>query len=93
MAKLKLGQVTAKRAYEIADSLHKKAQNQAGAMKFAMQRVESAKSNDEKAKAYSILDALERGKDYHYSKADRIKQAADKAMGRDMPLPSSDKLF
>lgn len=93
MAKLKLGQVTAKRAYEIADSLHKKAQNQAGAMDFAVQRLKSAKTPSEKSIASSILDGLGKSSNYNYSKAERIKQAADKAMGRDMPLPSSDKLF
>lgn len=84
MAKqFKKGQVSATRAYQIADSLTKKAQLQAGATdykgaKFPKQLLSSSEAN--------------------YQKAERIRSAADKAMkkataGRDTPLPSSDGII
>jgi hypothetical protein len=96
----KKGQISAKRAYEISDSLKKKAQYQAGAMDFAVDRFKSAKNPAEKSKATSILDGLAKSSDYNYQKSDRLKSRADQAMdkanaqkNRDMPLPSSDGIM
>lgn len=96
----KKGQISAKRTYEIADSLNKKAQYQAGAMDFAVDRLKKSKSPAEKSKATSILNGLARSSDYNYQKSDRLKSIADAAMakanaqkGRDTPLPSSDGII
>lgn len=95
---LKKGQVTAKRAYEMADSLQKKAQFQAGAMDFEAQRLKYAKTPQEKADATSILEGLSRVSNHNYAKADRYRNNANKAVakataGRDTPLPSSDGII
>jgi hypothetical protein len=82
---LKKGQVTAKRAYEIADSLDKREQ-------FL---------DINKTTLTPINERGERRlEEYYKNKADakRIRSAADKAVakattGRDMPLPSSDGIM
>lgn len=96
----KTGQVSAKRAYEMSDSLKKKAQYQAGAMDFAVDRLKRAKNPAEKSNATSVLNGLARSSDYNYQKSDRLKSRADAAMakanaqkGRDTPLPSSDGII
>jgi hypothetical protein len=99
MAKMKPGQISAKRAYEISDSLKSKAQYQAGAMDFAAKRLKSAKTPIEKKQAGSILEGLSRSSEYNYQKSDRLKSRADQAMnnvnaaGRDTPLPSSEGMM
>ena len=83
MAKIfKKGQISATRAYQLADSLTKKAQLQAGATDY---------------KDVKYPKELLKNSEANYQKAERLKSLADKAMnkakGRDVPLPSSDKLF
>lgn len=97
---MKPGQITAKRAYELSDSLKSKAQYQAGAMDFAANRLKSAKTPMEKKQAGSILEGLSRSSEYNYQKSDRLKSRADQAMakanaaiGRDTPLPSSEGIM
>lgn len=80
MAKMKPGQISAKRAYEMSDSLKSKAQYQAGAMDFAANRLKSAKTPVEKKQAGSILEGLSRSSEYNYQKSDRLKSRADQAM-------------
>lgn len=115
MAKqFKKGQISATRAYEIADSLMKNANS---TKRFALQQKsigESAVKNKVGDKKIPVSDPRDvttwgntlSGKDriklaqklINQSKTDStksvlIKKAADKAIGRDIPLPSSDKLF
>lgn len=100
MAKQKAAKVPVTRVRQIADSLNKKAQYQAGAMDFAVDRLKKSKSPAEKSIATSILNGLARSSDYNYQKSDRLKSIADAAMakanaqkGRDTPLPSSDGII
>jgi hypothetical protein len=87
MAKLfKKGQVSAKKAYQIADSLKNVSYTD-----HSISR-EYKKEGNDKASAEWYRSAISA-----HQKSDRIKQAADnavnKAKGRDIPLPPSDKLF
>jgi hypothetical protein len=63
--KFKPGQISAKRTYEIADSLTKKAQLQAGATDFGRAKYPK-----------ELLQSSEA----NYQKADRLRSLADKAM-------------
>jgi hypothetical protein len=108
MAKLKKGQVSATRAYEIADSLkgNASAARKSGYMYLSGgEKLKGTKKStyvpgfgiqDSEGMKKIGSDMLKRA-DINSSKADRIKQAADKAVnkaiGRDIPLPPSDKLF
>lgn len=98
MAKqFKKGQISATRAYEIADSLTKRAQLKHGAIDFRAKELKNAKSSSEKSYIKNIMSSLWDSGEKDYNEASRLKSLADKAMnkakGRDIPLPSSDKLF
>ena len=102
MAKMKPGQISAKRAYEISDSLRK----EAGSSYRVADLYQKVANNKGKIMDMGPADLIHyaekqvRSADYNYSKANRLKSRADAAMakanaaaGRDTPLPSSEGLF
>lgn len=100
MAKMKPGQVPAKRAYQMADSLQKRAdfdlQWAKGVGKVANEEKNpSIKSVLLKNSAKSYNDFM-----HNYEKSNRYRTNADNAVnkakataGRDMPLPSSEGII
>jgi hypothetical protein len=100
MAKMKPGQISAKRAYEISDSLKKKAN-------FNGQWAMSTEKLAAKEKNTTVKDILSkhstqtwREVGHDFEKSDRLKTRADAAMakakataGRDVPLPSSEGIM
>lgn len=100
MAKMKPGQISAKRAYEISDSLRKNAD-------FDVKWASSAEKIAAKEKDPYVKNIFSKHADqtwrqagYNYEKSSRLTSRADAAMakanaavGRDTPLPSSDGIL
>jgi hypothetical protein len=100
MAKMKPGQISAKRAYEMSDSLRKRADFD-GKWAKATGNLASYESNQSTREALLKNSAQNwRSYTHNYKKADRLESRADAAMakanatvGRDTPLPTSEGLF
>jgi hypothetical protein len=100
MAKMKPGQISAKRAYEMSDALRKRADFDG---KWANGLATLAKTEPVTKVRESLLKSSAKSwKEYNhnYEKSDRLKTRADAAMakanaaaGRDTPLPASEGLF
>jgi hypothetical protein len=102
MEKMKPGQISAKRAYEISDSLAKESQSS-----YRVADLYYNKANN-KGKIMDMsptdlryyAEKQVRSADYNSEKAKRLKTRADAAVakakataGRDMPLPSSEGMM
>jgi hypothetical protein len=100
MAKMKPGQISAKRAYEISDSLRKRADFDGHWAKATGDL--ALKEKNQPVKEALLKTSSQGWKDYsrNYEKSDRLKSRADVAMakanatvGRDTPLPSSEGMM
>jgi hypothetical protein len=98
MAKMKPGQISAKRAYAIADSLDK-ASGLAG-VGSPLSSLNKKSTAADSAKAYQAGFARIESAEKNKQAANRFRSVADAAMakanaaaGRDTPLPSSEGLF
>jgi hypothetical protein len=99
MEKMKPGQISAKRAYEISDSLRKRADFDG---KWAKATGDLAsKEKNPLIKESLLKNSAKSWREYthNYQKSDRLKTRADQAMnnanaaGRDIPLPSSEGMM
>lgn len=100
MAKMKPGQISAKRAYEVADSLQKRADFN-GNWAMAVDK-QVAKEKSPTVKGVLAKHANQTWREYGHDseKSSRLKSRADAAMakanaavGRDTPLPSSEGMM
>lgn len=97
---MKPGQISAKRAYEMSDSLRRTA-NISGNWAMAQDKL-AAKETHPRVKEILSKDASQAWREYGHDseKSDRLKSRADAAMakanaaaGRDVPLPSSEGIM
>ena len=98
MAKMKPGQISAKRAYAIADSLDKlSGLAGVGSPLSSLNKKSTAADSANAYKAgFARIEAAEKNKQsankFRYA-ADAAMAKANAAVGRDTPLPSSEGLF
>lgn len=87
MAKMKPGQISAKRTYEIADSLMKSSLSPKTSYGIA-----SAINNNPKGAGRKMMESMLKNSDANIKKSVRLKSLADAAMkkaNRDYPLSES----